>query len=123
MNNDLSTITKLIDTLSKEQLPELNQIIIDVLKARRATELAQASTNFKIGDIVSFVKDDTKFIGVVFKISSKSIQVITSESMSVKVPPTYLSHEKNPSKKVLKLRDELFPTAKMIKQIFSKFIK
>jgi len=110
MQDNLTKVLKLINSLNKAQLLTLNKVIVTLIKQHQDTEIAEKSTEFRRGDIVSFVGDNNKkWVGVVLKVNLKSIQIITLDSYKFNVSPTYLKIEDKPGKKILDFKRILFP--------------
>lgn len=100
-----------IETCKKEELIFLNEKIICRLKTLREMDLLQATQKFRLWDVVSFVAENAKRIGVIIAINKKSIKVHTTENITWTVNPSLLQIEKNPPKKVQDFIKTLFPMA------------
>ncbi len=110
-----------IEDLSREGLLELNQQICERMKLLEKEEMIKASKELSIGSFVSFQNGNDKHIGVVVAFNKKTIKVVTIENYKVSVPPAYLRKITKPSKKLLKLKAEVFPDiAVFLKRIFKK---
>ncbi len=104
-----------IENFSKEDLLELNQQIGERLKLLEKEEMIKASKDLSIGSLVSFQHNNAKHTAVVVVFNKKTIKVITTKNYEVSVPPAYLDKVKKPSKKLLDLKEELFPTIMEVK--------
>lgn len=109
MTDIISKIISMFNELPSERMRELLHTLHDAYKERLNQEIQLKSTAFKKGDIVSFERENTSFVGVIIKINPKSIGLITLEGVSLMANPIYLSHVKKPSKKALSLKNDLFP--------------
>ena len=100
-----------IDALSMDDLLELNKRVVSRLKEINAQEQAEAASRFRIGDMVSFAKtgDNAKVTGFILSIRKTKISILTEDNEQYTVSPTLLSPEEAPSKKLLKLVEEIFP--------------
>lgn len=101
---------KYIEKLSKEELINLNKIIIERLKEIERTDVLKKSLSFKKADIVSFHHNEIKNTGVILRINQKTISVCLTNGTQCNISPSFLNHEKRPSKKACELRKKLFPT-------------
>jgi hypothetical protein len=91
-NTNLTKVLDLITTLKREELLALNEAIINLLKSQQAQQAAEYNARFNIGDIVVFTDENQKQVhGMVSKKNPKTIQVTTTDSYSINVPPRYLS--------------------------------
>jgi nucleoid DNA-binding protein len=110
-NRHNSSVEINIDSLSMEELAELNKRIINRLKELNSQKQVQAASQFRIGDIVSFLKTDnnTKIIGFIISIRKTRIKIITETSDTWTVSPALLRPENKPSKKLLQLLDSFIP--------------
>ena len=91
-DNNLTKVLDLITTLEREELLALNEAIINLLKSQQAQQAAEYNARFNIGDIVVFIDENQKQVhGMVIKKNPKTIQVTTTDSYSINVPPRYLS--------------------------------
>jgi len=98
-----------INTLSKEELRELNKRVIERLNALTTAELLDQTSAFNVSDIVSFDNNGRKCYGVVLRVNQKTISVAVSPRERWKVSPSFLKIVKKPSKKALNLRFLFFP--------------
>lgn len=112
----------LVDSLDKEQLMQLNHTVVNLLKTKRDKELIEKASQFKLAEFVFFHDNDgNNQVGVVTKINNKSITVAISESYKIKVPAVYLHHIKEkPSKKLTSLKNQLFPTRKILDKLLKQ---
>ena len=101
-------LEKLLIGLREEELVTLNKTIIEKLKQMRKEKIRTYAQQFKVGDIVSFEGQGSKRSGVIIKINSRSLSIITLGNVRWNVDPSLLKHEINPSKQIQKLRDQLF---------------
>jgi hypothetical protein len=91
-NNNLTKILDLVVTLKREELLALNEAIINLLKSQQAQQAAEYNARFNIGDIVVFIDENQKQVhGMVSKKNPKTIQVTTTDSYTINVPPRYLA--------------------------------
>ena len=91
-SNNLTKVLDLITTLKREELLSLNEAIINLLKAQQAQQAAEYNARFKIGDIVMFTDENQKQVhGMVSKKNPKTIQVTTTDSYTINIPPRYLA--------------------------------
>jgi hypothetical protein len=91
-NTNLTKVLDLITTLKREELLALNEAIINLLKSQQAQQAAEYNARFKIGDIVVFTDENQKQVhGMVSKKNPKTIQVTTTDSYTINVPPRYLA--------------------------------
>jgi len=99
-----------IENLTVQELIELNGQIINRIKELRKQEQARAASQFRLGDVVSFThKDNQKIIGFILSVRKTKISILTEENEQWTVSPGLLSPEEAPSKKLLKLLEEIFP--------------
>ena len=120
-NHKLSTILKLADYLTKQELIMLNQAIVSLVKMQGDKAFKKAAIAFKKGDIVSF-KDssDVRVQGVITKKDPKTLQVTTADNYYINIPATYLNLVINPSKKIQDFRKYVCPTFEEMKKIFDE---
>ena len=106
-HNDKAEIN--INALSMDELLDLNKRIVSRLKEINAQEQAKAASQFRMGDIVSFVKtdDNIKVTGFILSIRKTKISILSETMKKWTVSPALLSLEQKPSKKLLKLREEI----------------
>lgn len=118
-NHKLSTILKLVNELTKQELIMLNQAIVSLIKTQQDVDFKKAAITFTKGDIVSF-KDSSGIMvqGVITRKNPKTLQVTTPDDYYVNIPATYLTPVKSPSKKMQDFRKFLFPTFEEMKEIF-----
>jgi hypothetical protein len=91
-NTNLTKVLDLITTLKREELLALNEAIINLLKSQQAQQAAEYNARFNIGDIVVFIDENQKQVhGMVSKKNPKTIQVTTTDSYTINVPPRYLA--------------------------------
>ena len=91
-NTNLTKVLDLITTLKREELLALNEAIINLLKSQQAQQAAEYNARFNIGDIVVFTDENQKQVhGMVSKKNPKTIQVTTTDSYTINVPPRYLA--------------------------------
>jgi hypothetical protein len=116
----VSKIINILEDLNIDELCALNRIVVETIKSRRDAELSVASFDFDKGDCVSFIDEkEIKRYGVVLKRNKKTVTVVTKELYSFNVPGTYLTHEKKPSKALLKLKDRMFLTKERFAEMFN----
>ncbi len=107
-----------IENLTIEELIDLNGKIVNRIKDLRTQEQMKAATQFRIGDVVSCIhQDKRKIIGFVLSIRKTKITILTEDNERWSVPASVLTPEESPSKKLLKLLEEIFP--KSIRVSFS----
>lgn len=96
--------------------------MVNLLKDRRDKELIEKASQFKLAEFVFFHDNDGENqVGVVTKINHKSITVAVLNSYRVKVPAIYLHHiTEKPSKKLIALRDQLFPTGDILDNLLKQ---
>ena len=106
-----------IDSLSVDELVDLNKRVVSRIKELNLQKQAQAALKFRMGDIVSFVKtdDNVKIVGLVLSTKKTKITILTENGKQWTVSPALLSPEEKPSKKLLKLLDSIFPKAMQFK--------
>ena len=120
-NHKLSTILKLANDLTKQELIMLNQAIVSLIKTQQDVDFKKSAITFTKGDIVSF-KDSSGITmqGVITRKNPKTLQVTTPDNYYVNIPATYLTPVKSPSKKMQDFRKFLCPTFKEMKEIFDE---
>lgn len=96
-NHKLSTILKLANDLTKQELIMLNQAIV----------------SFKDSSGV-------RVQGVITKKNPKTLQVTTTDNYYVNIPATYVDLVINPSKKMQDFRKSVCPTFEEMKEIFEE---
>ena len=122
-DNNLATILQMISSLKHQELLALNDAIIHLLKSLQAQHAAEQSANFNIGDIVVFTDDNQKQIhGMISRKNPKTIQVVTTDSYSVNVPPRYLTHSPNAAEIKLKFQQKLDLITKAAAKDFAKLL-
>ena len=89
-----------IDKLTEAELIELNQKIVERLRFLNQARAHVAMLEFKIGDQVSFVKNDgTEVNGMLTKYNKKTVTVITRDGQQWNVSPGFLTTaHKNPQR-------------------------
>lgn len=103
--NDMIDISK----LSKEELIQLNQKIVDRLNHISEAEILEQKKSFNVTDIVSFDNNGKKCFGVILRVNQKSITIAISSSERWKISPSFLRPVKNPPQKAKDLQFNLFP--------------
>jgi len=105
----LAKILKLAGDLTKQELYMLNQAVVALAKTREDEEIHAASVAFQKGDIIFYIDGASKIQvhGVVTKKNLKTIQITTIDNYQINIPPTHLTLEPTPSKKLLKFKKEL----------------
>ena len=99
-----------IENLTIQELIELNGQIINRIKELRKQEQVKAASQFRIGDLVSFIgKDKIKIIGFILSVRTTKISLLTEDNEQWTVSPDLLTPEEAPSKKLLGLMEEIFP--------------
>lgn len=112
MNNTLSQIFKMLGRLNKNELLVLNKTVVELLKTTQGQEELAVAGNFNQGDIVSFIDgNNISRSGVIIKKNQKTFQILTSDSYSINVLPTYLKPALNASKQLLDFRKSLLITS------------
>ena len=106
-----SSLEKLINTLGEQELMALNKVIIERIKVLQKERMLLHAQQFKIGDLVSFEGQGKKRSGIVMKINSKYLSILTPQNIRWNVSPTFLKHETKPSKQLQKLREQIFNNA------------
>ncbi|MGV8948487.1 MAG: hypothetical protein ACOH2E_03865 [Candidatus Paracaedibacter sp.] len=105
-----------IENLTVQELIDLNEKVIRRLKELKSQEERKAATQFRINDIVSFTtRDNKKIIGFVTSTRKSKISIFTEDNEKWNVPPTILSPEEKPSKKLLKILEDLLPPSVCVK--------
>lgn len=98
-----------IESLTEEDLIQLNERIINRLKELRDQNRLQQISQFKIGDIVSFPHDGQKEEGIITRINQKSVSIITATYTKWVLSPGFLIKEQKPSEKIRVVQLKLFP--------------
>ena len=80
-----------LDGLNYEELMALNDEIVDRLNKMDAIQSLQAMVALNIGTKVSFESKMGRQVGVVVKLNTKTVRVVTGDGRSWKVPPHLLS--------------------------------
>lgn len=112
MNNTLSQIFKMLGRLNKNELMVLNKTVVELLKTTYDQETLVAAGNFNQGDMVRFTDNNNiGRSGIITKKNQKTFEVLTADSYIIRISPTYLKPEPNPSKELLKLRNSLLITS------------
>lgn len=97
-----------IEPLNVEELIELNKKIISRIKDLRAQEQLKVAAQFRIGDLVSFQnRDHLKITGVIISVRKAKISILTENNERWDVSPALLTPEEAPSKKLLKLFEDM----------------
>ena len=78
-----------IDTLSKEELLDLNRRIVERLKYLAARETLEVSKKFRVGDTVEFQSEESTIQGIVIRINRKTLSIKTKEGQWI-IPPQFL---------------------------------
>lgn len=78
-----------IDTLSREELVDLNRRILERLKYLAARETLEVSRRFRVGDLVEFQDKKSVIQGIVIRINQKTLSIKTKEGQW-NVPPQFL---------------------------------
>ena len=86
-----------IDKLSKEELLELNQRIVERLKYLSEKEMLELSKKFRVGDVVEFRNEEAMNRGIVIRINRKTLSIQTKEGRW-KIPPQFLRKIKESEK-------------------------
>ena len=105
------SLEKLITCLGEQELMALHEIIIGRIKALQRERILLHAQQFKIGDFVSFEEQGEKRSGIVMKINSKYLSILTPQNIRWNVSPIFLKHETKPSKQLQKLRSQIFSNA------------
>jgi hypothetical protein len=120
-NNNLTKILDLVVTLKREELLALNEAIINLLKSQQAQQAAEYNARFKIGDIVVFTDENQKQVhGMVSKKNPKTIQVTTTDSYTINVPPRYLAPSPIAEKVKAQFEKQLQQFMKEFNTVFDK---
>jgi hypothetical protein len=118
MDTKLSTVLKLINDLTKQELMTLNQAVVSLIKTQRDVDFAKASIIFSKGNIVSYIDSSgIRVHGIVTKKNPKTIQVTTENNYYVNIPASYLRLEKKPSPRLLDFKKKVAPTPEDMKEI------
>ncbi len=84
------TVLNAIAKMSKEELLELNSIVVKAANTKIRSEQAAIASTFKINDKVKWNGKYGSNSGVVQKVNRKTIIVKTAEGMEWKVSPSLL---------------------------------
>ena len=89
-----------LDNLSREELVELNDRVIDRLKYLDTVHAQQAMKALNIGSQVSFdSRRNGRVFGTVIKFNRKSVVVLTEDRAQWRVPPDILTPIKDATPK------------------------
>lgn len=99
-----------INSLSKQELYELNELIINRLKEISRQEAAQQVSKYNVTDIVSFAYEGETRYGVVMRVNQKSVSLKMTDGSECRVSPSFLMKAANPPQEVVDLRKFLYPT-------------
>ena len=120
-DNNLTKVLDLITTLKREELLALNEAIINLLKSQQAQQAAEYNARFNIGDIVVFTDENQKQVhGMVSKKNPKTIQVTTTDSYTINVPPRYLAPSPIAEKVKAQFEKQLQQFMKEFNTVFDK---
>ena len=120
-DNNLTKVLDLITTLKREELLALNEAIINLLKSQQAQQAAEYNARFNIGDIVVFTDENQKQVhGMVSKKNPKTIQVTTTDSYTINVPPRYLAPSPIAEKVKAQFQKQLQQFMKEFNTVFDK---
>ena len=120
-NTNLTKVLDLITTLKREELLALNEAIINLLKSQQAQQAAEYKARFNIGDIVVFTDENQKQVhGMVSKKNPKTIQVTTTDSYTINVPPRYLAPSPIAEKVKAQFQKQLQQFMKEFNTVFDK---
>lgn len=89
-----------IDTLSREELVELNDRVIERLKYLHTVHAQQAMMTLNIGSQVSFDSPrHGRVFGTVIKFNRKTVVVLTEDRVQWRIPPDILTPIKDATPK------------------------
>ena len=89
-----------IDTLSREELVELNDRVIERLKYLDTVHAQQAMMTLNIGSQVSFDSSrHGRVFGTVIKFNRKTVVVLTEDRVQWRIPPDILTPIKDATPK------------------------
>ena len=86
-----------IDKLSKEELLELNQRIVERIRYFSEKEMLELSKKFRVGDVVEFRNEEAMTRGIVIRINRKTLSIRTKEGRW-NIPPQFLRKVKESEK-------------------------
>lgn len=70
------TVQELVNTLSESDLLALNQCVVERLRILQQQRAQQNMTQFRLGDVVSFIDNDSREIaGVIIRLNKKTVSV------------------------------------------------
>ena len=80
-----------IDSLTEEELIELNHRVVERLKLLAQTRANQAMTRFRIGERVRFTPDGAKPVtGMLIRCNRKTVTIMTDDGQRWNVSPSLL---------------------------------
>jgi len=88
-------MTLVIDTLSLDELIELNDRIVERIKQLEDRQVLHDMMAFNLGETVSFDSKYGRQVGTIVKFNRKTVVVITDEGRKWKVSPHFLSAVKD----------------------------
>ena len=92
-----------------------------MLKSQQAQQAAEYKARFNIGDIVVFTDENQKQVhGMVSKKNPKTIQVTTTDSYTINVPPRYLAPSPIAEKVKAQFEKQLQQFMKEFNTVFDK---
>ena len=81
-----------IESLSYDELLEINRLIVDRIKVLRASKTSLEMQKFNLGNKVEFFTDEGEVIsGTVAKVNKKTVGIVTNDGERWNVSPTLLS--------------------------------
>lgn len=106
-----------IDHLTRLELVELNEAVINRLKTLEQGKRLKHLMKFNVGDLVSFPYDGEHHTGVVKKVNQKTLSIILDTKEEGRISPALIEKIETPSKKDLAFRKEVLPTSEDILDI------
>ena len=104
-----------IDSLTEQELFELNIKIIERVKHLHQRKYIELASQFRMGDIVSFNDHDNKKIfGIITSIRKKSFSVLSEANQRWNISPHLLTPQEKAPEKLLKLFKDLLPPSILV---------
>lgn len=92
------TVQELVNTLSESELLALNQCVVERLRILQQQRAQQNMTQFRLGDVVSFIDNDSREIaGVIIRLNKKTVSVHSETGGRWTVSPHFLTLIKRPA--------------------------
>lgn len=96
-----------ITNFTKQELIELNRLIIDRIKYLSKKENFDILAKFKFGDLVQIQNGDALCSGVVIKVNIKTVSICLTSGETWRVSPNVVKKVEFPSKELLKFQNDL----------------